>query len=59
MKHVKGDSFARRYVGNFLDGRKHGQGQMTFPSGDVYTGDWVKGKRTGKGLYLFHESGNR
>ena len=32
---------------------------MTFPNGDVYTGDWLAGKRTGKGLYLFFESGNR
>jgi len=59
FKKIQGDSFGRRYVGNFVDGRKHGKGQMTFPSGDVYTGDWLKGKRTGKGLYLFHQSGNR
>jgi hypothetical protein len=48
----------RRYVGEFIEGRRHGKGQMTFPNGDKYTGDWVDGKRTGHGLYLF-ANGNR
>ena len=38
---------------------KQGKGEMTFPNGDIYTGDWVGGRRTGVGLYLYQRSGNR
>ena len=31
----------------------HGTGEMTFPNGDKYTGDWNQGKRSGHGLYLY------
>ena len=33
-------------------------GEMTWPSGDKYIGDWEEDKRNGHGLYLF-TSGNR
>ena len=36
----------------------HGTGEMSFPNGDKYTGDWNDGKRSGHGLYL-HSNGNR
>ena len=36
----------------------HGTGEMTFPNGDKYTGDWNQGKRSGHGLYLY-SNGNR
>ena len=48
----------RRYAGEFIRGRRHGKGEMTFPNGDKYTGDWNEGRRTGHGLYLF-SNGNR
>ena len=35
-----------------------GQGEMTWPSGDKYIGDWEGDTRHGFGLYLYH-SGNR
>ena len=48
----------RRYTGEFVQGKRHGKGEMTFPNGDKYTGDWNEGRRTGHGLYLF-ANGNR
>ena len=35
-----------------------GVGEMTWPSGDKYIGDWEADTRTGHGLYLY-SSGNR
>ena len=40
------------------EGRMHGVGEMTWPSGDKYIGDWEQDNRQGFGLYLF-ASGNR
>ena len=46
-----------RYEGEWLQGRRHGQGRQTyggrFPDGfggDVYEGDWVQDKRDGHGV---------
>ena len=36
----------------------HGVGEMTWPSGDKYIGDWDQDNRQGFGLYLY-ASGNR
>lgn len=54
-----GSMFQRRYVGQYVEGKRQGEGEMRFPNGDLYTGDWVNNNRTGKGLYLFQDSGNR
>jgi hypothetical protein len=32
------------YLGKFLHGKKHGFGQFTFASKDVYVGDFFDGK---------------
>ena len=40
------------------EGRMHGVGEMTWPSGDKYIGDWDQDNRQGFGLYLY-ASGNR
>ena len=29
-----------RYIGNFQAGKKHGQGEMNWPNGDLYSGEW-------------------
>lgn len=39
------------YKGEFKDGYLHGKGTYTWQSGRVYEGDWVDGKRTGKGKW--------
>ena len=39
------------YVGPFSNEMRHGFGEMTYPSGDVYSGYWRDGKRHGVGAY--------
>lgn len=44
------------YVGEFKDGKKHGQGTRTWTWGDgnfsgKYVGEWVRGEREGQGTY--------
>ena len=46
------------FSGGLVRGRMQGQGEMTWPSGDKYIGDWEGDTRHGFGLYLYH-SGNR
>ena len=41
------------YVGDVLNGTKHGTGTYTWTDGDVYVGDWVDGSRTGTGTYTW------
>ena len=40
---------AEGYVGDRRDGQKHGQGTVTFASGNKYTGDWKEDMRNGLG----------
>ena len=51
-----------RYVGEWEDGKKHGQGTYTSGKGeregDKYVGDWKDGKRTGQGTYTW-SNGNK
>ena len=35
-------------LGDFVEGRYHGAGSMTYTNGDIYTGQWKNGKRDGK-----------
>lgn len=30
----------RTYAGMYREGKRHGKGEMAFPNGDKYTGDW-------------------
>lgn len=47
--HYAGDEAV--YVGEFLNGRKHGYGDHTFSTGDSYKGDFVNGVFDGVGEY--------
>jgi len=44
-----------KYVGEWKDGKHHGQGTLTFASGefagDKYVGEFIDGKRHGQGTY--------
>ena len=36
------DSFGNKYVGEYKDGKRHGQGTLTFADGTVYKGIFEK-----------------
>ncbi|MGD8366108.1 MAG: hypothetical protein PVG78_00585 [Desulfobacterales bacterium] len=45
-----------RYEGQVnSDGEKHGQGTLTFASGDTYSGQWRSGRMNGEGTYSFSD----
>ena len=41
------------YEGTFKNGRQHGQGTYSLPSGYTYTGNWENGEISGKGRRPF------
>jgi radial spoke head protein 1 len=45
-------STGHSYVGQFLKGSKHGQGEYVCPKGR-YVGGWKNGKRDGEGKLYF------
>ena len=42
-----------KYVGEFRDGKVHGQGTVTFPDGSKYVGEFRDGKESGQGTYTY------
>ena len=34
----------RKYVGQYIDGKKHDKGEFTWPDGRKYNGMWSNGK---------------
>ena len=42
-----------KYVGEYKDGKKHGQGTLTFADGDKYVGEFKDGKKNGQGTFTF------
>ena len=46
------------YVGDFLNGKRHGVGRMEYMNGDVYEGGYNMGKRHGQGI-MTYASGSR
>jgi hypothetical protein len=47
-----------RYIGDFVEGKLTGRGEMHWAFGDRYNGDFIGDKRTGRGEYLW-KNGNR
>lgn len=43
----------RVYSGNVVNGKRHGWGKMTWPSGITYEGDWKDDRFSGKGKYTW------
>ena len=43
------------YMGQFSDDLKHGKGKNIFNDGEIYEGDFNKGKMTGTGTYQFKD----
>ena len=42
-----------KYVGEFRDGKFHGQGTFTFANGNRYIGEFRNGKRSGQGTHNY------
>ena len=40
----------KKYVGEFKEGKRNGQGTFTWPSGTKYVGEFKNGKMHGKGI---------
>lgn len=38
-------------IGLWRDGRQHGYGILKYSNGDVYAGNYVEGKRQGRGIF--------
>ena len=47
-----------KYVGEYRDDKRTGQGTFTWPNGDKYVGEWRDDKRTGQGTFTW-PSGNK
>uniref|UniRef100_A0A8C8SMG9 Radial spoke head 1 homolog n=1 Tax=Pelusios castaneus TaxID=367368 RepID=A0A8C8SMG9_9SAUR len=42
-----------RYIGEFVENKKHGQGVFMYPDGSKYEGEWVEDQRHGSGVYYY------
>ena len=49
MTYANGD----KYEGQFLFGKKDGDGIVTYRNGSVFVGKWKDGRRYGHGQYLY------
>lgn len=47
------------YEGELKELLPHGQGKMSFSSGEIYNGLWVNGKRYGKGTFTYLENSKK
>ena len=47
-----------KYVGEYMDGKRNGQGTYTYPDGAKYVGEFKDSKRNGQGTYTF-ANGNK
>ena len=46
-----------KYIGEWKDGKRHGQGIYIHWHGDKYVGEYIDGKRQGQGTLTFFEKG--
>ena len=62
MTAVSEDDDARkeraRYEGEYVNGKRHGNGRMVFPNGDIYHGQWTENQMHGEGTYVYKASGD-
>ena len=42
-----------KYVGEYKDGKRHGQGTYTWSNGEKYKGEWKDGKKNGRGTFYY------
>ncbi|XP_004775023.1 radial spoke head 10 homolog B isoform X1 [Mustela putorius furo] len=55
LKRIPNSQYPLRneYVGEFVDGYRHGHGKFYYASGAVYEGEWVSNKKHGMGRLTF------
>ncbi|XP_059270385.1 radial spoke head 10 homolog B [Mustela nigripes] len=55
LKRIPNSQYPLRneYVGEFVDGYRHGRGKFYYASGAVYEGEWVSNKKHGMGRLTF------
>lgn len=51
--HYENNTFMGIYVGEWSNGRKHGQGTYTETKGDKYSGSWKRNKKSGQGTVTY------
>ena len=42
-----------KYMGEWKDGKRHGQGNMTYHDGSKFVGKWKDGKKHGQGTFTY------
>lgn len=47
-----------QYQGLILDGQMHGFGKLTYDNDEYYEGEWNRGKRHGRGVYVYMDGNN-
>lgn len=56
LQRVPGSQYPLRneYVGEFVNGLRHGRGKFFYASGAVYDGEWENGRKSGWGKFIFN-----
>ena len=47
------NSWYGTYIGNFKNGKKHGEGTIHYYNGDKFIGEFKDGKKNGKGSFTY------
>ena len=47
------NSWYGTYIGNFKNGKKHGEGTIHYYNGDKFVGEFKDGKKNGKGAFTY------
>ena len=47
------NSWYGTYIGNFKNGKKHGEGTIHYYNGDKFVGEFRDGKKNGKGAFTY------
>jgi len=42
-----------KYEGEYKDGKRHGQGKLTYPDGRKFVGEWKDGEPIGQGTFTW------
>ena len=47
------NSWYGTYIGNFINGKKHGEFDYPYYNGDKFVGEFRDGKKNGKGVFTY------